>query len=70
MGLHRNVRVQVVESTVGLLTTVPAALVHALDFLISATWALVLLRARDGHKTVDLRVIVLVRNGIAQETIW
>lgn len=43
MGLHSDMGIQVVQSTVGLFTTVPAALVHALNLLVTATWSLVLL---------------------------
>jgi hypothetical protein len=43
--LHRNMRIQMVESAVRLLAAIPAALVHALDFFISPSRALVLLRA-------------------------
>lgn len=46
--------VQVVESTVGLLTPVPAALVHTLNFLVPATRSLVLLRTGDWNERVDL----------------
>lgn len=60
MGLHGNVRVQVVECTVGLLTAVPAALVHALDLFIPTPGALMLLRSRNRNKTVDLQMAVLV----------
>ena len=45
--LHRDVRVQMVESTISLLATVPSALVHALNFLITSSGSLVLLSARD-----------------------
>lgn len=48
--LHGDVRVQVVQSTIRLFTTVPAALVHALDFFVSPTWSLVLLCARNGNE--------------------
>lgn len=43
MGLHGDMGIQVVQSTVGLFTTVPAALVHALNLLVTTTWSLVLL---------------------------
>lgn len=43
MGLHGDMGIQVVQSTVGLFTAVPAALVHALNLLVTATWSLVLL---------------------------
>ena len=50
MGLHRHVRVQVVQCAIGLFTPLPPAFVHALDFFVTATGALVLLRARDGNE--------------------
>lgn len=52
--LHRDVRVQVVESAIRLLAAVPAALVHALNLLVATTGPLVLLRTRDGNEGVDL----------------
>jgi len=48
--LHRDVRIQMVQSTVSLLATVPPTLVHAFNFFISPTWSLVLLCARNGYK--------------------
>jgi hypothetical protein len=48
--LHCDVRVQVVQSTVGLFASVPAALVHALNLLIAAARSLVLLRTWNGYK--------------------
>lgn len=44
-----------VQSAVGFLAAVPAALVHALNLLVPATGALVLLRAWDGDKRVHGR---------------
>ena len=55
MRLHRDVRIQVVKRSVRLFASIPAALVHALDFFISATRSLMLLRTRDGHERVDRR---------------
>jgi hypothetical protein len=54
MALHRHVRVQMVQSTVGLLAAVPTALVHALDLLVSPAGALVLLGTRNGDERVNL----------------
>jgi hypothetical protein len=51
--LHRNVRVQVIQSTVGLFASVPSALVHALDLFVAAARSLVLLRTWNGHKRVN-----------------
>lgn len=55
MGLHGNVGVEMVQSAVGLFAAVPAALVHALNFFISAARSLVLLCARNRDERVDLR---------------
>lgn len=55
MRLHSDVRVQMVESSVGLFTAVPAALVHALNFFIATSGPLVLLRAWNGNERVDGR---------------
>lgn len=52
--LHGDVRVEMVQSAIGLLASIPAALVHALDFLITSTGAFVLLSAGDGNKRVNL----------------
>jgi len=46
--------IQMIQRSVCLLTTIPSTLVHALDFLVSPPWALVLLCSRDGHKRIDL----------------
>jgi len=53
--LHGDVCVQMIQGAVSFFATVPAALVHALDFFISPAWPLVLLRARDWHERVDCR---------------
>jgi hypothetical protein len=55
MRLHCNVRIQMVQSTVSLLATVPPTFVHALNFFISPAWSLVLLRARNGYKRINCR---------------
>jgi hypothetical protein len=55
MRLHRNVGVQVVQSAIGFFASVPAALVHALNFLISSAGSLVLLRAWNWHERVHRR---------------
>ena len=54
MRLHGDVRVQVVESPIRLLTPIPATLVHALDFFVTATRTLVLLGAGNWHERVYL----------------
>jgi len=48
--LHRNVRIQMVQSAVSFLATIPSAFVHALNFFISPTWSLMLLCARNGYE--------------------
>jgi len=48
--LHRNVSIQVIERSIRLFAAVPATLVHALDFFISPSRALVLLCAWDRNK--------------------
>ena len=57
MRLHRNMRVQVIESAVGLFAAIPAALVHALDFFISSSRSFVLLRTRNRNERVDLEIV-------------
>lgn len=54
VGLHCDMRVQVIECAVGFLTTIPPTLVHSLNLLVAATGALVLLSTRDGDEGVDL----------------
>ena len=54
MRLHCDVSIQVVQGAVGLLATVPSALVHALNLLVSATWTLVLLGSWNWDEGVDL----------------
>ena len=54
MRLHCDVSIQVVQGAVGLLATVPSALVHALNLLVSATWTLVLLGTWNWDEGVDL----------------
>lgn len=52
--LHRHVCIEMVQSTICLLATVPSTLVHALDLLVPTTGALVLLSTGNGDKGVDL----------------
>jgi hypothetical protein len=60
--LHRDVGIEMVEGAVGLLAALPAALVHALDLLVAAARALMLLGAGDGNERVDGRELrALVR---------
>lgn len=58
--LHGHMRIQMVQRAVSLLATLPATLVHALDFFITTAGSLVLLSAGDGHERVDLRQRVWV----------
>ena len=54
MALHGNVGIEMVQGTVRLLATIPAALVHSLNLLITPARPLVLLRTWDGHERVHL----------------
>jgi len=54
MRLHGNMRVQVIERAICLLTTLPTTLVHSLNFFISTPGALVLLGTRNGNEGIDL----------------
>lgn len=58
MGLHGDMRVQVVERAVRLLTALPATLVHSLDFFVSTTGPLVLLGTGNRNEGVDLLELV------------
>jgi len=53
MRLHRNMCVQMVESAISLLTSVPTTLVHALNFFVSPTRPLMLLCTWNRDKGVD-----------------
>lgn len=54
MGLHCDVRVQVVQGTIGLLTAIPATLVHALNLFVSSAGSLVLLGTGNRNERIDL----------------
>ena len=60
MGLHGDMGVEVVQRAVCLLATVPSALVHALNLLISATRTLVLLGSWNWNEGVNLRKRMLL----------
>lgn len=47
-------RIQVIQCTIRLLTTLPSTFVHALNLFVATTRALVLLSAGDGNERVDL----------------
>lgn len=53
-------RIQVIQGPVCFFTSIPAALVHALNLFVTATGSLVLLRTRNGDKGIDLHQITLV----------
>lgn len=55
MRLHRDMRIQVIKSTIRLLTPLVPAFVHALDFFISTTRSFVLLRSWNRNERVHLR---------------
>jgi hypothetical protein len=57
MRLHGDVSVKVIQCAVRLFATLPAALIHALDFLITAARSLVLLSARYGDERINLRSV-------------
>ena len=54
MRLHSDMRVQVIERAICLLTTLPTTLVHSFDFFISTAGALVLLGTGNGNEGIDL----------------
>lgn len=55
MRLHGNMRIQMVQSAICLFAPIPTTFVHSLNFFISSTRALVLLRTWDWDKGVDLK---------------
>lgn len=52
MRLHCHMRIEMVQSTISFLAAVPAALIHTLDFFVTSTRSLVLLRAWNGYEGV------------------
>lgn len=54
MRLHCDMCIQVVQCAIGLFAAIPTALVHPLNFFITATWALMLLRTGNRDKRVYL----------------
>ena len=54
MGLHCDMRVQMVQRSIRLLAALPPTFVHALDFFVPAARALVLLSTGDRDKRIDL----------------
>lgn len=62
--LHSNVSIEMVQSTICLFATVPAALIHSFDFLVAAAGSLMLLGTRDWDEGVDLaRALLRSRGG-------
>lgn len=57
--LHSNMGVQVVQSTICLLTSIPSALVHTLNLLITTAGTLMLLGTWDRNERVDLCQMLL-----------
>lgn len=65
--LHRHMRVQMIQCTVCLLASLPPTFVHAFNFFVAATRALVLLSTGDWNKGVDLRKRVrILFQGLSQ----
>lgn len=66
MRLHGDMRIQMIQGTIRLLTSLPPALVHSLDFFVAATRALVLLGTRNRDKGIDLgqrvRILGMILN--------
>ena len=55
MGLHSNMRIQMVKCAIGLFTSLPPTFIHSFNLFISTTWALVLLGAGNRDERVNLR---------------
>jgi len=53
MRLHRDVRIQMIERSVGLLTSLPATLIHPLDLFEPSSRSLLLMCAWDRNKRVN-----------------
>ena len=54
MTLHGNMRIQMIQCTIGLFAILMSAFVHAFNLFVSTTRTFCLLRARNGHKRVNL----------------
>lgn len=57
MGLHRDMRVQVIQGAVCLLAALESTFVHAFDFLVAASRALMLLGTGDRNERVYLAIV-------------
>lgn len=53
--LHGDMSIEMVQCAVCLFASIPTTLVHTLDFLVSSSRSLVLLRTGNGNEGVDLR---------------
>lgn len=62
MTLHRHMSIEVVQGAVGLLASIVAALVHALNLLISSPRPLVLLCTWKRNERVDLTRNLVSKN--------
>ena len=58
--LHSDMSVKMIQGAISLFTTIPATLIHALDFSILSTGTLVLLSTRDRDEGVNLRQRMLL----------
>jgi len=58
--LHGDMSVEMIQGAIGLFTTIPATLIHALDLFISSTGTLVLLSTWDRDEGVNLRQRMLL----------
>ena len=58
--LHGDVGIKMVQSSVSLLTAIPATLVHALNFFIASAGSLVLLGTGNWDERVDLGQVMLL----------
>lgn len=65
--LHSYVRIEMVQGTISLLTAIPTALVHTLDFFVASTRTFVLLGTRNRNEGVDLRQLMLLTISSPQE---
>jgi hypothetical protein len=69
MRLHGHVRVQMVQSSVRFLASVPSALVHPLDLFVSPPRALVLLCARNWDERIHRREWVAALLNVSVQTL-
>ena len=60
--LHGDVGIEMIQCAIGLLTAIPPTFVHALDFFVSSTGALMLLGARNRNEGVYLGQVMRLVN--------